>query len=217
MVKKEESKEAKESNEKDLIKEALEVPEIAEEVKKQAEEKGKRYFLEEKIKNIDGEYLNNELKIYSSLDKEDFSKLISKREKIIHDSSKFSTKDLEEFNSSILLAKQIETEYQKQKEREEMNASERSPSITTPSTQYPKDIGEILKDPSKYERFKVKNSDNFYITDDPHKEFEPYEKHDLCSIYNDDCKEASITWANEFNQSKLKNKRFQNNFEIITN
>lgn len=216
MIKKEESKESKEQEE-NLLQKALEVPEIAEEVKKQAEEKGKRYFLEEKIKNINSDYLNRELSDYRDIEKKEFNELISQREKIVFDSSKFTTNDLEEFNSKIAMAKQIDLEFKRQKELDEIRNRESTPTIQTSSSGLPKDIAEIEKDPSKYEEFKFKNSSNFYLTDDPHKEFESYEKHDLCSIYNDDCKEASITWANEFNQSRLKNKRFQKNFEIITN
>lgn len=216
MVKKEENKESNESNEEDLLKKALEVPEIAEEVKKQAEEKGKRYFLEEKIRNINSDSLNEDLSIYRDLEKKEFNEIISQREKIVHDSSKFSIQDLEEFNSKLSLAKQIESEYKRQKELDDKKARESTPTIKVASSDLPKDIGEIAKDPSKYERFKVKNSANFYLTNDPHREFESYEKHDLCSIYNDDCREASTTWYDEYLKSKLKNKRYQKDIEILT-
>lgn len=217
MVKKEENKEEKESNEKKLIQEALEVPEIAEEVKKQAEEKGKKYFLEEKIKSIDINYLNDTLPIYRDLEKNEFNEIISQREKIVHDPSKFSLSELEQFTSKIDVAKRVESGFQQQKEVDDRRARESTPTMTVTTSGLPKDISEIEKDPEKYERFRVRNSKNYYWTDDPHKEFETYEKHDLCSIHNDDCREASTIWSSEHIKSKLKNKRFQKSFEIITN
>lgn len=217
MVKKEEIKESNESNEENLLKKALEVPEIAEEVKKQAEERGKKYFLEEKIKGMDINYLNENLSIYRDLEKKEFSNIISQREKIVHDPSKFSLKDLEEFTYKLDEAKQVESGFKQQKEFDDRRAAESTPNVIKASSDFPKDIAEIEKDPEKYERFRVKNSNNCYWTHDPHKEFEPYEKHDLCSIYNDDCREASVEWSSEHVKSKLKNKRFQNRFEIVTN
>ena len=125
--------------------------------------------------------------------------------------------DLEAFTNKLDEARVVESGFQQQKEVDDRRARESTPTRKVSSSDLPKDIAEIEKDPEKYEKFRVKNSKNYYWTDDPHKEFEPYEKHDLCSIYNDDCREASIEWSSEHIKSKLKNKRFQKSFEIITN
>lgn len=212
-----EGKEAKKKADPEIIKEVLNNPDIKEEVERQvdkaSEEKAKKMFLRKKIEDANAEKLMQELESYSQLEKDDFKSIISQREKLLSDASKVSINDLESFSNRIDSARRVEKTFRMLSERDQRRVEEDKPNISTSHNSLPETLDEIESNPDAYKKYAL--HDNFYLTHDPHKEFKDHEKNNLCSIYDDSCKEASDTWYKEFALSKNKNKKHIKNITIL--
>lgn len=209
------TEEKKSSEKENVVKQVLENEDVKKEVEKkidlESEEKAKRMFLKKKIEDASPDKLMKDLESYAQLEKEDFKSIVSQREKLISDYSSVKLEDLESISNRIDTALKVENSFRKMDELYKSKISESKPTVSSSDNSLPETLDEIISDPSRFENTKSHICDKLYLTKDPHKEFKTYEKSDLCSVNNDDCREASETWYKEFVQSKNRNKAHSKN------
>lgn len=212
----------------EMLKEAMNTPLIADEVERQASEKakiqaeetGKKLYLQDKIKDFDNERLSKELYNYRATNITGFNELISGRERIMQSKDDLSVAELKAYADKIEYARISEREFQNQKELDAQRSAEVKPSRDVDAG-FPKDISEIEANENKYKQFKYNGFSNLYKTQEDHlaheahKKFKYHEKNDLCSIHNDDCAEFTRQCQNEFRQAEIRNKPFSKSVKIL--
>ena len=215
-IKSEEEAAKEEADKQKAVKEFLDHPDVQEElgkkIDKESEEKARKMFLRSKIEDANADVLSKELESYSRFEEKEFKSLISDREKLLSDPSKASINELEAFSNKIDTARNIERSFKKMQESY-LKVDDDKPNISASGNSLPNTLDEIESNPSAYSKYAI--HENFYLTNDPHKEFKDHEKNNLCSIYDESCKEASDTWYKEYVLSKNRNKRHIKNLKIL--
>lgn len=209
-----------ESKKQELLEQAKQTPFISEFIDKEAdikaEEKAKRMAMVNEIKSITDDKLVDDLPTYREFESKDFNSIISSREKILQDTQKASEEEMKKLLQMHDLAYRTERSYRNQREKISQRSAESKPTETVSSTSHlPDSLEDVDKDPSRYQRALMKNSEVHYVTNDPHKEYPYYEKNDLGSLFNQDCLNATLTWRNEASQSRARNKRHANRIQIL--
>ena len=145
----------------EMLKEAMNTPLIADEVERQASEKakiqaeetGKKLYLQDKIKDFDNDRLSKELYNYRATNIKGFNELISGRERIMQSKDDLSVAELKAYADKIEYARISEREFQNQKELDAQRSAEVKPSRDVDAG-FPKDISEIEANENKYKQFK---------------------------------------------------------------
>lgn len=222
MAKDNKSKESEISDEqkKELLEQAKQTPLISEfidkEADRKAEEKAKRMAMIKEIQNITDDRLSNDLSTYKELESKEFNSIISSREKILQDVHKASEEEMKNLLRQQDLAYRTEKSFNRQRELlSNRNADAKPLDTISNNSILPDSLDEVEASPSRYQHALLKNSDRHYLTNDPHKDYPYYEKNDLGSIFNSDCTNATMTWRNEYAQSRAKNKRHANKIKIL--
>ncbi len=184
---------------------------IDKETERKAEEKARRMLMIRSIQEITDEKLNNDLPTYRDLESENFNSIISHREKILHDIKSATEEDMQKLIQKNNLAYKTESSFNVQRHNQNNVVK---PINNVPSSSLPEDLSEVDRNASKYSHALMEGSKTHFLTNDPHKTFDPYEKHDLVTAVSGDCREATNAWRNEFAQSRARNLKYINRIEI---